>query len=222
MDIEVLTSFIAETSCFIAFLRDVTERKRTEETLRVAAVTFETQEAIVITDPETNILRVNQAFEELSGFSSEEIIGKNPSILKSGRHDKAFYQAMWSELLDTGKWSGEIWDRRKNGELYPKFMTITAVYGDQHQVTHYVGVSIDISQNKQSEQKILQLAFYDSLTKLPNRRLLLDRLQHAMAASERNGRYGALMFLDLDHFKVVNDTQGHAMGDLLLIEVARR
>jgi diguanylate cyclase (GGDEF)-like protein/PAS domain S-box-containing protein len=222
IDIEVLTSFIAETNCLIAFLRDVTERKRTEEAMRIAAVTFETQEAIVITDPDTNILRINQAFQELSGYSAEEVIGKTPRVLQSGRHDKAFYQAMWSELRDAGRWAGEIWDRRKNGEIYPKFMTITAVYDDQHQVTHYVAVSIDISENKQSEQKILQLAFYDALTGLPNRRLFLDRLQHAMATSTRNGLYGALMFLDLDHFKMVNDTQGHAVGDLLLNEVANR
>ena len=150
------------------------------------------------------------------------MIGQNPRILQSGRHDAAFYQAMWSDLLSTGKWSGEIWDKRKNGEIYPKYMTITAVYDDHHQVTHYVAVSSDISQLKQSEQEIHQLAFYDPLTKLPNRRLLLDRLQQAMAVSMRNGRHGALLFLDLDHFKTINDTQGHAMGDLLLIEVARR
>jgi diguanylate cyclase (GGDEF)-like protein len=125
-------------------------------------------------------------------------------------------------LLGTGKWAGEIWDKRKNGEIYPKWMTITAVYDDQHRVTHYVAVSSDITQRKQSEHEIHQLAFYDPLTKLPNRRLLLDRLHQAMAVSMRSGRHGALLFLDMDHFKAVNDTQGHATGDLLLIEVARR
>ncbi|MCR4297262.1 MAG: EAL domain-containing protein, partial [Gallionella sp.] len=179
-------------------------------------------DAIMIAGTEGNILRVNRAFEALSGYSAEELIGKNPRILQSGRHDKTFYQAMWSELLDTGKWSGEIWDRRKNGEIYPKYMTITAIFDGNHQVTHYVAVSSDISQRKQSEQEIYQLAFYDPLTHLPNRRLLLDRLRQAMAVSTRSGRQGALLFLDLDHFKKINDTQGHGMGDLLLIEVARR
>jgi len=207
---------------YIGLFFDITERKKMEESMRVAAATFETQEAILIADPDANILRVNHAFETLSGYRAEEMIGQNPRILKSGRHDAAFYQAMWSDLLSAGKWSGEIWDKRKNGEIYPKYMTITAIYDDHHQVTHYVAVSSDISQRKLDEQKIHQLAFYDPLTKLPNRRLLLDRLQQAMAASTRSGRHGALLFLDLDHFKTINDTQGHAMGDLLLIEVARR
>ena len=213
---------LGESCSFIVLSRDITERKAAENELRIAAATFETQEAILITDPDSNILRVNQAFEDITGYSAEEVIGQNPRILQSGRHDAAFYQAMWSALLGTGKWSGEIWDKRKNGEIYPKFMTITAVYDDKQQVTHYVAVSSDISQRKQSEQEIHQLAFYDPLTKLPNRRLLLDRLQQAMAVSMRNGRHGALLFLDLDHFKTINDTQGHAMGDLLLIEVAHR
>ncbi|OFZ66209.1 MAG: diguanylate cyclase [Betaproteobacteria bacterium RBG_16_56_24] len=222
VDIEVTASFIAETNCLVAFLHDVTERKRTEETLRVAAATFEAQDAIMIADTKGNILRVNHAFEALSGYSAEELIGKNPRTMQSGRHDKAFYQAMWSELLDTGKWSGEIWDRRKNGEIYPKHMTITAIYDGNYQVTHYVAVSSDISQRKQAEENIHRLAFFDPLTQLPNRRLLMDRLQQAMAVSTRSGRQGALLFLDLDHFKKINDTQGHDMGDLLLIEVARR
>lgn len=206
----------------VGAVQNITEQHLAAEQLRIAAVTFETQEAIAITDPDANILRVNRAFEALSGYSAEEIIGQNPRILQSGRHDAAFYQAMWSDLLSIGEWSGEIWDRRKNGEIYPKYMTITAVYDDQHRVTHYVGVSSDISERKQAEADIHQLAFYDPLTNLPNRRLLLDRLRQAMAVSMRSGRHGALLFLDLDHFKIINDTQGHAVGDLLLVEVAHR
>ncbi len=200
----------------------IIERKQTEDAMRVAAVTFETQEAILITDPDAKILRVNQAFKDITGYSAAEVVGQNPRMLQSGQHDAAFYQAMWSDLHSEGKWSGEIWDKRKNGEIYPKLMTITAVRDDNQQVTHYVAVSRDISNRKKSEQEIHQLAFYDSLTQLPNRRLLADRLQQAVAASVRNDRHGALLFLDLDHFKTINDTQGHVMGDRLLIEVARR
>lgn len=206
----------------LGLYEDITERKVSEETLRIAATTFETQEAILITDADASILRVNQAFQETTGYSAEEVIGQNPRILQSGRHDAAFYQAMWSTLNSTGKWSGELWDRRRNGEIYPKQMTITAVHDSNHRVTNYVAVFSDISLRKQSEQAIHNLAFFDPLTKLPNRRLLLDRLQQAMAASLRNGHHGALLFLDLDHFKIINDTQGHAIGDLLLIEVAQR
>jgi diguanylate cyclase (GGDEF)-like protein/PAS domain S-box-containing protein len=202
--------------------RDITERERANEALRIAAITFDTQEGIMITDADARILRVNQAFQDITGYSAAELVGQNPRILQSGRHDAAFYQAMWTDLLSTGKWSGEIWDKRNNGEIYPKLMTITAVHDDNRRVTHYVAVSRDISNRKKSEQEIHQLAFYDSLTQLPNRRLLLDRLQQAVAASGRNGRHGALLFLDLDHFKTINDTQGHVMGDQLLIEVARR
>ena len=198
------------------------ERKQTENAIRIAAVTFETQEAILITDTAGKILRVNQAFKEITGYSAAEVVGQNPRILQSGRHDAAFFRDMWSALLDTGKWSGEIWDKRKNGDIYPKLMTITAVSDDSQCVTHYVAVFRDISNRKKSEDEIHQLAFYDSLTGLPNRRLLLDRLQQAMAAGARNGRYGALLFLDLDHFKTINDTRGHAMGDELLMAVARR
>ena len=198
------------------------ERSKTEDAMRIAAVTFETQEAILITDPDAVILRVNHAFQEITGYRAEEVIGKNPRILQSGKHDAAFYQAMWSDLKSTGKWSGEVWDRRKDGEIYPKLMTITAVSDDDGHVTHYVAVFRDISNRKKSEAEIHQLAFYDALTLLPNRRLLTDRLQQALAASARNGRYGALLFLDMDHFKTINDTQGHVMGDQLLIEVAHR
>jgi diguanylate cyclase (GGDEF)-like protein/PAS domain S-box-containing protein len=222
IDIEIVASYIEQTNCVIAFMHDVSERKKIEETLRIAAITFDTQEGIMITDADANILRVNQAFQDITGYGVDEVIGCNPRIFQSGRHDQAFFQAMWSDLLSTGKWAGEIWDKRKNGEIYPKLLTITAAYDDQHQVTHFVAVFRDISNRKKSEQEIHRLAFYDSLTMLPNRRLLLDRLQQALAVSARNSSHGALLFLDLDHFKTINDTRGHAMGDRLLIEVARR
>ena len=198
------------------------ERSKNEDEMRVAAVTFDTQEAIMITTPDAKILRVNQAFSEITGFSKEDVIGQNPRMFQSGRHDAAFYRAMWSALSATGKWSGEIWDMRKDGSFYPKMMTITAVYDNDGNLTHYVAVFRDISSLKKSEQDIHQLAFYDSLTGLPNRRLLMDRLQQGLTVSARNLRYGALLFLDLDHFKTINDTRGHAAGDLLLIEAARR
>ncbi len=206
----------------LGLYEDITESKAAEEEQRIAATTFQTQEAILITNADATILRVNHAFEEVTGYSAKEVIGKNPRILQSGRHDADFYQAMWSSLHDTGKWSGEVWDRRKNGEIYPKFITITAVYDDRQQISNYVAMFTDISQRKQSEQEIHKLAFYDTLTQLPNRRLLMDRLHQAMAVSLRSGEHGALLFLDLDHFKTINDTLGHAMGDLLLIEVTRR
>jgi diguanylate cyclase (GGDEF)-like protein/PAS domain S-box-containing protein len=222
IDIEIVASFIRETDSLIVFIRNVSERKQIEEVLRIAAITFDTQEGIMITGADGNILRVNQAFQEITGYSEADVIGQNPRMFQSGRHDAVFFQDMWSALLDQGKWSGEIWDKRKDGEIYPKAMTITAVYDDKHQISHYVAVFGDISDRKKSEQEIHRLAYYDSLTMLPNRRLLLDRLKQVLAVSARNGRHGALLFLDMDHFKTINDTQGHAMGDQLLIEVSRR
>jgi len=363
VDIEVTASFIAETNYLIVFLRDVTERKQAEEQsakaaedLRIAAIAFETQAAIVITDSTPKILRVNRAFEEITGYTAAEAIGQNPRILSAPeiRKSKAFYEEMWADLLSKGKWSGEVLDKRKNGAIYPKWLTITAVAAPDGTLTHYVGsffditerrkaeqalrnsrenldrllnsmaegmygvdtdgnctfvnqsflkmlgyqndnevlgkhmhelihhshadgsphpaneckaygayrlnqsinvfdevfwrkdgvaipveywshpimvgdvvtgaivTFVDITERKKAEEDINRLAFYDPLTNLPNRRLLQDRLQQAMAVSTRSGRHGALLFLDLDHFKTINDTQGHTMGDLLLIEVARR
>jgi len=224
IDVEVSTTGAEIDGQFYLYAssRDITQRKTIEEGQRIAAVTFDTQEAIMITTPDGEILRVNQAFSDITGYSKEDVIGQNPRIFQSGQHDAAFYRSMWSALLDTGMWSGEIWDKRKDGTIYPKTMTLTAVYDNNHTLTHYVAVFRDISSHKKSEQEIHQLAFYDPLTALPNRRLLMDRLQQGLAASARNGRYGALLFLDLDHFKTINDTRGHATGDLLLIEAARR
>jgi len=201
---------------------DITERKQAEEALRIASTAFESQESMVITDADGVILRVNQAFTEATGYTAEEAVGQTPRLLKSGRQDADFYRKMWETLQRTGKWQGEIWDRRKNGEIYPKFLTISAVKGDDGVVTHYVGADHDITKRKAAEEEINTLAFYDSLTQLPNRRLLNDRLGKIMAASKRSGRYGALVFLDLDNFKPLNDEHGHSVGDLLLVEAARR
>lgn len=202
--------------------QDITEVKRAEEEIRIAATAFESQEGMLITDADQRILRVNAAFTRITGYSSEEVAGKSPALLKSGRHDAAFYAALWQSIAAKGSWHGEIWDRRKNGEVYPEWLTITAVKNGAGRVTHYVGTLTDITQRKAVEDEIKHLAFYDPLTRLPNRRLLLDRLQQALASSARSGRQGALLFLDLDKFKTLNDTLGHDKGDLLLQHVAQR
>jgi len=209
-------------SLFFSIIHDITERKQIEADLRIAATAFEAQEGLIITDAEGVILRVNQAFANTAGYTAEEIVGKTPRILKSGRHNTDFYRDMWETLKHTGTWQGEIWDRRKNGEIYPKWLTITAVKGDDGITTHYVGSHIDITERKAADEKIQHLAFYDPLTGLPNRRLLIDRLGHALASSARTGKQGALLFIDLDNFKSLNDTLGHDVGDLLLQHVAQR
>ena len=201
---------------------DITERKQIEEMLRVAAVTFETHDAIMITDARSNIIRANQAFQDISGYSAEEVLGKSPRILNSGRHEPAFYAAMWQQLNERGAWHGEIWDRRKNGQIYPKWLTISAVKNAQGETTEYVSIFSDITARKRAEEEIRNLAFYDALTGLPNRRLLLDRFHSALSISARSHHYGAVLFLDMDRFKTINDTLGHDFSDLLLIEAAKR
>lgn len=200
----------------------LSERDRVEGDLRIAATAFDTQEGILISDQDNIILRVNRAFTEITGYSAEEVVGKNPRVLSSGVQDEGFYAAMWQSILTTDSWSGEIWNRRKSGELYPEHLVISAVKDNTGAVTNYVAVLSDITQRKEAEDKIQQLAFYDPLTGLPNRRLLLDRLQQALASSSRSGSTGALLFIDLDNFKALNDTLGHDMGDLLLKQVAQR
>ncbi|MHB8549280.1 MAG: putative bifunctional diguanylate cyclase/phosphodiesterase, partial [Thermoplasmataceae archaeon] len=207
---------------FIAVARDITERRRAEQELRIAAVAFEAGEGIVITDRDAHILRVNRAFTSLTGYSAEKLIGRTPAMLQSGRQDAEFYRGLWETLIRDGYWQGEVWNRRKNGEVYPAWLSITAVADADGQVTHYVGVSSDITHRKEAEEEIHQLAFYDPLTKLANRNLLWDRLRQAQAYGVRHKTQGALLFIDLDHFKTLNDTKGHHIGDLLLIEVARR
>jgi len=206
----------------LSITRDITERKQNEDMLRIAAAAFETHEAIVITNVDARIIRVNQAFQDITGYSAEEVQGKNPNVLSAGRHDKAFYRSMWDAILTKGSWTGEIWGKRKDGELFPRWMTITAVKNSHSETTQYVGIFSDVSEQKKAQESIVKLAFYDSLTKLPNRRLLLDKFDAALTHSATTGLYGAVLYLDLDRFKLINDSFGHNCGDLLLIEVTRR
>jgi diguanylate cyclase (GGDEF)-like protein/PAS domain S-box-containing protein len=207
---------------FIASARDISTRKQNEQSLRIAAIAFETNEGILIADRDHTILRVNQAFTNLTGYSAMEAIGQTPDLLKSGRDDAAFYPSMWEIIARDKYWQGETWSRRKNGEIYPIWLTTTAVTDADGQVTHYVSEFSDITLRKAADEQIHRLAFYDPLTNLPNRRLLQDRLQLALTYSARHKRHGAIMFIDLDNFKILNDTRGHNIGDLLLTEVARR
>ena len=202
--------------------RDITERKKYESEIRIAATAFESQEGMSVTDANGKILRVNQAFTNITGYTAVEVIGKSSSILKSGRHDADFYKAIWESVSSTGAWEGEIWNRRKNGEVHPEHLTITAVKSAEGIVTNYVSTLTDITLTKAAEDEIKHLAFYDPLTRLPNRRLLLDRLRQSLASIERSGRTGALLFIDLDNFKTLNDTLGHDIGDILLQQVANR
>ncbi|MCG6932702.1 MAG: EAL domain-containing protein [Gallionella sp.] len=222
--VEVSANFVkfSDREIVVAYVRDINRRKKNEAELRIAAVAFESQEILMITDADGVILRVNKAFTENTGYTAEEVVGHNPRIFKSGRHDAAFYRDMWHALKTEGKWQGEIWDRRKNGDIYPKWLSISAVKNADGIVTHFVASHIDITERKAAEEEIEHLAFYDLLTQLPNRRLLIDRLQHATASSARSGRKGALLFIDLDNFKILNDTLGHDIGDLLLQQVAKR
>ncbi|ADE12454.1 PAS domain S-box protein [Sideroxydans lithotrophicus] len=222
IDVEVAVTFLVETGKFFVFSHNITQRKQAEQALRIAAAAFETHEAILITDAQVNIIRVNKAFTDITGYTPEEAMGKNPRFMSSGRHDREYYAAMWQQILETGTWAGEIWDRRKSGEIYPKWMNITVVKNDRGETTQYVSIFSDITERKKAEDEIRNLAFYDPLTLLPNRRLFLERFHTALAASARYGDFGSILFLDLDRFKLLNDKFGHDYGDLLLVEVASR
>jgi diguanylate cyclase (GGDEF)-like protein/PAS domain S-box-containing protein len=206
----------------LAVTRDITARKQSEEALRIAATAFESQQGMVVTDAQRVILRVNQAFTRITGYSALEAIGQYPSMLSSGRQGKPFYAAMSQALEREGAWSGEIWNRRKSGEIYPEWLNISAVKDEDGVASHYVGIFTDISQRKAVEEQIEALSFFDPLTRLPNRRLLLDRLAQALYTSTRHSPKSALLFVDLDNFKTLNDTLGHHQGDMLLAQVAQR
>ena len=202
---------------------DITHRRHADEQLRLAAKVFDRSgEAIAITDAEARIITVNQAFTDITGFTFEEAIGQTPALLKSGRHSKEFYDAMWRGLSEQGWWQGEIFNRRKNGEIYPEWLTINAVHGQDGRLQNYVAIFSDITAIKSSQRRIEYMATHDELTSLPNRSLLLDRLKHGISTMQRRKRKLAVMFIDLDNFKNINDSLGHDIGDLLLKEAAQR
>ena len=201
---------------------NITERKLAETKLRIAATVFESHEGMFITDAHEVILNVNQAFTLITGYSSTEVIGQTPRLWSSGRQDKALYTALWQSIQNTGSWQGELWNRRKNGELYPEWLSITAVKNENTEVTHYVATFIDITERKVTEATIHQLSFYDALTQLPNRQLLHERLNHAIDVNYRTGRQIAVLMLGVDKFKAVNDNFGHSVGNELLQQVAGR
>ncbi len=212
-----------DRDAWVVTLHDVTARKRAQERLRLAASVFShAREGIIITDPEGTIVDVNDAFTEVTAFPRAEAVGQSPRILKSDRHGTAFYEGMWGQLLERGFWRGEIWNRRKGGELYPELLNISAIHDDQGQVTHYIGVFFDISEQKEQERRLEEIAHYDVLTGLPNRALLADRLYVAMVQARRSQRPLAVVYVDLDDFKAVNDRHGHDAGDRLLVAVAGR
>lgn len=197
--------------------------RRQREKMRLAASVFShTHEGIMITSPAGRIIEVNPAFTEITGYSRREAIGQAASILSSGRHGAAFYATLWERLLDEGYWDGEIWNRHKSGRVYPQRLTISAVRDDGGQVKRYLGLMADITDSKAHQQELEYIAHYDALTGLPNRSLLADRIHQAMALARRHQHRLALVFIDLDGFKAVNDAHGHDMGDRLLIELARR
>jgi diguanylate cyclase (GGDEF)-like protein/PAS domain S-box-containing protein len=207
----------------IGLILDVTDRKRSEERLRQQAMVFNiTQEGVVITDPQCRVIDVNPAFERITEYSRDEIRGEHIRFIQSGRHDRSFYMNMWQSLLGVGSWQGEIWNRRKGGDIYLDWIGISAVRDEAGNIVNYVGTSIDISRMKHAQSEIERLAYHDGLTDLPNRLLLISRLQQAIERGTRYRSMGAVLFIDLDHFKPINDKFGHMAGDELLRQVANR
>lgn len=220
--------------CFVALARDVSRRKQSENELRIAATAFDTQDGILITDLNHKIVKVNKAFQRITGYLEEEVINEGIRILKSGRHDDAFYRKIYAHLDEFGYWEGEIWNRKKCGKIAPELTTISIVYNDENLPMNYVFIVKDISLTKQNEQMINQLSYYDSLTCLPNRKMISEKVEQLIKQAQLvpeeaslDGHYSqqirhALLFIDLDHFKNINDSKGHSIGDKLLQEVALR
>lgn len=207
----------------IGLAADITDKQNAEDRLRLTSKMFEnTLDGVTIADRDGNILEVNEAFCRITGYTREQVIGKNPRFLQSGRQDADFYKEMWRSIAATGHWRGEIWNRRKDGESMVELLTISAITDNDGKVSNYVGVASDITQIKQHAKQLEHIAHFDALTDVPNRVLFADRLQQALARSKREGSIMAVCYLDLDGFKLVNDTMGHEAGDRVLIEVTRR
>ncbi len=206
-----------------AFIRDVSERKRFEQRLHLADKVMQgALEGIIITDKDNVILAVNPSFSQTTGFSEQDVVGMTPRLFQSGRQDEQFYSELWVKLLGTGKWQGEVWNKRKNGELFLEWLNISAVKDEEGNATHYVATFQDITKQKENEERLIFLSHHDQLTGLPNRVLFFDRLHQSIAAAHRRSKLLALLFVDLDGFKAVNDGLGHQAGDDVLKEVSSR
>ena len=222
VDLTVTSNAQGQASRRVACAFDISERRKAEEDLRVAATAFEAQDGIMVTDAAGAIQRVNRAFTRITGYAESEVVGRTPALLHSGRQDAKFYAEMWATIARDGYWQGEVVNLRKSGELFTERLTISAVKEPGGGVTRYVGSFADVTLQREAESKAEHLAYFDALTELPNRMLLHDRLEHALSWSSRSQEYCALLFVDLDNFKKVNDTIGHQAGDQLLIKAARR
>jgi len=223
IDVQPLRDEAGTLQGHVAVSADITQLKKAQADLRISAIAFDSLGGIIITDEDERILRVNAGFTRITGYTFDEVAGKKPGqVLGSGRHEGAFFEAIWTTLRREHHWQGEIWNRRKSGEIYPQWMSITAVRDDELGTANYVAVFTDITEKKRADETIRSLAYFDPLTRLPNRRLLRERIKGAMTASSASGRFSALLFIDLDNFKGLNDSKGHDVGDLLLIEVAKR
>ena len=225
--VNVTTSLLRDSSGtpynLIGQFQDITARVLAEEKLRLAATVYNySNEAMMITDADNHIVATNPAFTELTGYSAEEVLGKNPNFLSSGRHGADFYHKLWHSLATTHHWEGDVWNRKKSGELYAEWLSISAVHNAKGAVQNYVALFTDVTEKKKVAEQIWEYANFDPLTRLPNRRLFRDRLEQAIKKADRAAETMALLFIDLDYFKEVNDTLGHQVGDELLVQVAHR